>query len=92
MTACISCRPERQGVMELAMTTCPACKSKAVRVGWPEGRNLVAFREPGCPISFAPNAELLVPLTCKKCGHKWSVPYLPPKTEGERRDQEKATA
>ena len=55
------------------MTACPSCKSEDVRVGWPLGRNA---------------AGLLVPLTCKKCGHTWSEPYLPPPTEGERMDAE----
>ena len=73
------------------MTACPVCGSEDVRVRWPEGQT--ARREP-CIIGGVKldSLALLVPLTCKKCSHKWSVRYLPPKTEGERLDQEAATA
>jgi len=59
---------------------CPVCRSEDVRVGWPIGQ-----AEAGrftCP--------LIVPVTCKKCGHEWKMNYLPPPTEGERADREEA--
>jgi hypothetical protein len=64
------------------MTTCPACKGKDVRVGWPEA----------IPCAGRMDYSDLVPLTCKDCGHKWHLPYLPPPTEGERWDKEEARA
>lgn len=64
--------------------TCPACRSDDVRVGWPEDGPLIqpSAQRPGG------SSPLLVPLACKKCGHKWHQNYSPPPTEGERADRE----
>ena len=68
------------------MTACPVCKSSDVRVGWPEGSLVMPVN--GKRVRSAERNGVLVPLTCKKCGHQWTIRYLPPNTEGERMDAE----
>lgn len=73
------------------MSACPGCHSEDMRVGWPES-DIVP------PSAQKPGGAnpLLVPLTCKVCGYEWEeehpASYLPPPTEGERRDKEEARA
>ena len=72
------------------MTACPACHSEDVRAGWPE--NIPEKVASPAFVRSCWSCALVLPLTCKKCGHEWSVRYLPPQIEGERLDQEAATA
>jgi hypothetical protein len=72
------------------MTACPTCGSEKIRAGWPEA-SMTMLVDPKRAL-YAKRNGLLVPLTCKKCGHRWSISYLPPATEGELADKKEAEA